>query len=209
LPKYKQQELLMHRQSFIGGITVLSNYGKQASASFKFATMAALVALVPAAAVAMVIEDQVLCYSDRPCIESVVSDTRLIQLSWRAGDYYDFYNVRWSREGVDAVETHRMLQGGNRGSLALTKILPNTQYIIKVQGCNTQLIGGPACTAWEMQEVVTQNFEIEEPVEEAPMDEQPLDAAPAPAPGVSAPRPKPDAPSIVVPTTEVPASEIR
>lgn len=199
----------MHRQSFIGGITVLSNYGKQASASFKVAAIAASFALVPAAAVAMVVEDQVFCYSDRPCIESVVSDTRLIQLSWRGGEHYDFYNVQWYRPGVDPVETHRMLEGGNRGSLALTKILPSTQYVIKVQGCNTQLIGGPTCTAWEMQEVVTQNFEIEEPVEKEPMDEQPLDAAPSPAPGVSAPRPKPDAPSIVVPTTEVPASEVR
>jgi hypothetical protein len=198
----------MHRQSFIRGITMLSNSYKLARASLPYVAVAASFVLVPAVGMAMVIEDQILCYSDRPCIESVISDTRLIQLSWRGGEYYDFYNVRWSRPGVDPVETHRMLPGGNRGSLALTKILPSTQYVIKVQGCNTQLIGGPACSEWEMQEVITQDFEIEQPDEEPPI-EQPVDAAPVPAPGVSAPRPQPEAPSIVVPATEVPASEIR
>ncbi|MCL6435944.1 MAG: fibronectin type III domain-containing protein [Leptolyngbyaceae cyanobacterium HOT.MB2.61] len=202
----------MSTRSSIGGVTVLSTYCKQAFIGVPCFMVAAAAVLLPAAGEAVVSNGQVFCYSDRPCIESVTSDAHSIRISWRGREFFDFYNVRWVRPGKEELETHKMLQGGNRGSLAITKILPNTQYVIKLQGCNTQLIGGPACTEWEIQEVVTQDFALEEET----TGTQPTEGAPAGAATVEEPamaepassQLPADAPSVVVPTTEVPASEV-
>ncbi|WP_421658736.1 fibronectin type III domain-containing protein [Leptothermofonsia sp. ETS-13] len=201
----------MSMRSSIGGVTVLSTYRKQAFIGVPCFVVAASAVLLPATGGAVVSNGQVFCYSDRPCIESVTSDARSIRISWRGREYFDFYNVRWIRPGKEEMETHKMLEGGNKGSLAITKILPNTQYVIKIQGCNTQLIGGPACTEWEIQEVVTQDFALEEEATGTqPAEGQPTGSATVEEPAVVEPaskQPLMDAPPVVVPTTEVPASE--
>lgn len=199
----------------MGSMTVLSTYPKKvwAGAMGLAITMPAM--LTSTSAIAAVVSGEVLCYENRPCIEAVTSDTKTIQVLWRGRDYYDFFNVSWYRQGIEEQNHYHIREGGNRGSVALTRILPNTQYVIKVQGCNTQLFGGPTCTEWETQEITTQNFEVpQEPSATQPVEGQPVDApanaAPANAPTTEAPAAEPTAPSgssVVVPTTEVTPGE--
>lgn len=117
--------------------------------------VAAAVVLMPAVARAEVRNGRIYCYRDRPCVETVLLDPGSVQLHWRGNDTYDFYNVRWSKPGTEATQTHRMLTGGRNGSLALIEVSPDTPYTFKIQGCNTQIWGGPQCSEWEIQEVIT------------------------------------------------------
>jgi hypothetical protein len=193
----------MNQKSFIGGVNVLSTYRKQACASAGFFSVAASLVLMPTAAMAVVSGDRVFCYTNRPCIELLTSDTNSIQVAWRGADYYDFYNVRWARPGKEELETHKMLGGGRQGSFGLTKILPNTEYVIKVQGCNSRVWGGPQCTEWETQTVTTQNFTPpEESTQAQPTDtQQPTGASSNSNPSTS--KQPNNAPAVVVPTSEV------
>lgn len=195
---------------------MLSTYPKKvwAGAMGLAITMPAM--LTSTSAIAAVVSGDVLCYEDRPCIEAVNSNTQSIEVFWRDRDYYDFFNVRWYRSGTEEENHYHIREGGNRGSVALTKILPNTQYVIKVQGCSTQLFGGPTCTEWETQEITTQNFEVpQEPSATQPIEGQPVDApangAPTDTPATTGtPAAEPTAPSgssVVVPTTEVTPGE--
>jgi hypothetical protein len=184
------------------------NSGIATFAGLGMVVASALGLAAPAAAVVNA-GGQVVCYSDRPCIELAAMQNDAIRIEWRALGSHDFFNVKWSRPGKD--EPPMKVDGGYTGSLALTKVVPNTRYVIEVQGCDGQLWGGPVCTNWETQEIVT-GVAVTPPTSEntpgdatppGKPDNSPTSAAPAnPSPSPT-PKPSPTSNSLPVPSSRV------
>ncbi len=175
-----------------------------------FAAVAALILLPSVGKAEVHSNGQVVCYGDRPCINTVYLDVNSIQLFWRGNESYDFYNVKWAKPGAE--ETKRMLKGGLSGSLALTQVTPQTQYTFQIQGCNTRLWGGPECTAWETQAVISGNAIAESaPALVLPANQRPGQAVPTgTAPGsmvIPAAQPIEAAPQPVAPMNTTPPTQ--
>jgi hypothetical protein len=178
------------------------NSGMATFAGLGVVVVSALGLAAPATAVVNA-GGQVVCYDDRPCIELATLQDNAIRIEWRALGSHDFFNVKWSRPGKD--EPPIKVDGGYTGSLALTRVVPNTRYLIEVQGCDGQLWGGPVCTKWETQEIVT-GTAVTPPTSENPPADATPPAKPDNSPTSNAPaNSSPDSTSnpVTVPSSKV------
>ncbi len=142
----------MTRQPSTIGSVAINTTTQKVLASLGCLAMASI-ALLPMTSRASLVEGRVICFSDRPCIETATVNEDSIQIFWRNNVGYDFYKVRWSRSGKDEKDVQ--VAGGQTGSLALTGVTPKTHYTFKIKGCNGEVIGGPVCSEWEVQDIVT------------------------------------------------------
>jgi predicted small secreted protein len=71
----------------------------------------------------------------------IIACQDVVYLNWSTG--YDFYQVRWSRPGLD----EQQFSTSSQGSINFTNAHFRTIYSFKLQGCNNGIFGS-SCTTW-------------------------------------------------------------
>lgn len=86
------------------------------------------------------------------CVDMKVytaTDGRIIVVYWGNQDF-DFYQLRWSRPGIEEKQL-KVRGSGPKGSWwALNNANPDTTYTFKVQACYSSVLGSD-CTGWKEQ----------------------------------------------------------
>jgi hypothetical protein len=99
------------------------------------------------------LNDVVQCAAGRACIDQVYQNGTTVTVGWRGDQNYGHYNFRWS--GPGHPESQQEVSGGDRGSATIPNVVADSGYVVKVQGCNTNLVGQSSCTGWDEQSIKT------------------------------------------------------
>jgi hypothetical protein len=89
------------------------------------------------------------CQEDRPCFTDSRQIGNKIVFQFNGTPAWDFYNLRYvTPRGEKQVENRS-------GSFTLNNVAPFRVYRLRVQGCNADASGRPACSPWVVESVAT------------------------------------------------------